>query len=73
MIKKKKMTIKELIDLWPSKRVFAEGVGVSLGTASNWYYRESIPSDYLKAVLDDSHNHENILLTADELLDIAAG
>ena len=67
------MTIKELIDLWPSKRVFAEGVGVSLGTASNWYYRESIPSTHLQAVLVDSYNHENILLDAEELLDIAAG
>ncbi len=45
------LTVREIIDLWPSRAVLAEDVGtsddpVTLATVHKWAQRNSIPSHY---------------------------
>lgn len=46
------MTHKDIINLWPSLRDFANDIGVAYGTAKAMRRRGSIPAKYWAAMID---------------------
>ncbi|MCG8442518.1 MAG: hypothetical protein MI723_11985, partial [Caulobacterales bacterium] len=48
----KRMTVADVIDLWPSIAAFAVDLGVPYTTAASWRSRNSIPSRFWAGVVE---------------------
>lgn len=62
-------TIRELVDLWPSRRDFAAEVRAPVGRVHKWITANSVPVRYHRALLDAAELR-GFEFTAEDLVDI---
>lgn len=51
-------THKEIIELWPSIGAICTDTGEKLSTVKQWKYRNSIPSEHWKKLINAAHQRD---------------
>lgn len=63
-------TFKEVIEAWPSRRVFADDIGVSIHRVHKWIQNESIPAPFMKAIVA-AGRQRHVNVTAETLVSLS--
>lgn len=64
-------TVRELIDLWPSRRELADDIGTTVERVQKWARFQSIPAKYHLAVLEAAERR-GLAVTADLIVRLHA-
>lgn len=67
-------TFRDIIDAWPSRREFADDIGVTLARVHKMHEKDAIRGVYFAAIVERSrHRHcEAVAVSADDLCRLAA-
>lgn len=64
-------TIRDLVELWPTRAEFASDLGVPIARVHKWVSANTIPAKYQRAVVD-SGSGRGIAVTADLIVNLHA-
>lgn len=63
-------TVRDLIALWPSRRVLGLSIGVDKARIDKWAQTESIPARYHRRIIEAAQNAGHLFVTADVLVEM---